>query len=139
MTDFEICAFTGHRQLDGDFDISLLNRVVEGLIRRGTKKFLCGMARGFDLAAAETVLKYKKDYGVSLTACIPYAGQVDSMGRTARERYADILEYCDEKIIFSQGYNRLCMHARDRYMVENCEVLVCYLRKESGGTFYTVN
>ncbi len=133
------CSFSGHRELDADFDRSLLERVVESLIKRGTDTFLCGMARGFDLAAAETVLKFKEKYGVKLVACIPYEGQADYFSSSDRERYENILRYCDEKRVFAEKYNRYCMFARDRYMADNSSVLVCYLRKNSGGTFYTVN
>ena len=133
------CAFTGHRELGGDFDRALLERVVERLARSGMKTFLCGMARGFDLVAAEIVLKFKVKYGLSLVACIPYEGQADYFSSSDRERYENILKFCDEKRVFAEKYNRYCMFTRDRNMVENCYVMVCYLRKRSGGTYYTVN
>ena len=132
------CAFTGHRELFADFDRLLLERVVSTLVRRGCTDFYCGMAKGFDLAAAEIVLKFKKE-GARLIACIPYAGQAEYFSAADKERYEQILLYCDEKKVFAEKYNRYCMHSRDRFMVENCDVLVCYLRKTSGGTFYTVN
>ena len=31
------------------------------------------------------------------------------------------------------------MFERDRYLVDNSDLLVCFLRKNRGGTFYTVN
>lgn len=31
------------------------------------------------------------------------------------------------------------MFVRDRFMVDNCDVLVTYQRRKSGGTSYTVN
>ena len=133
------CAFTGHRELFADFDRPLLERVVSTLVRRGCTDFYCGMAKGFDLAAAETVLKLKGMYDAELIACIPYAGQAEYFSLSDRERYENILKYCSKKIIFSEKYNRWCMHARDRFMAENCSSLICYLRKNSGGTFYTVN
>ncbi|MCD8040999.1 MAG: SLOG family protein [Clostridia bacterium] len=133
------CAFTGHRTLEYDFDVKLLDNVILSLAKRGTESFLCGMARGFDLTAGEIVLKYKREYNLKLTACIPYEGHGDRMAASDRERYYNILENCDEKIVFSDHFTFPCLHARDRYMVENCDVLVCYLRKEKGGTFYTVN
>ncbi len=111
---------------------------MEGLIKRGIDTFYCGMAKGFDLAAAEIVLGYKASCGVKLIACIPYEGQAEYFSFSDKERYENILNYCDEKVIFSKNYNRWCMHARDRYMAENSSVVVCYLRKKSGGTFYTV-
>ena len=134
------CAFTGHRELFSDFDRELLERVTESLIRRGISTFLCGMARGFDLVAGETVLKLRGKYkNVRLIACIPYEGQADYFSSSDRERYENILSFCDEKRVFAAEYNRFCMFARDRYLVDNCSTLVCYLRKNKGGTYYTVN
>lgn len=138
MTDLR-CSFTGHRLLGEDFDEKLLENVILSLIKRGTESFYCGMAKGFDMKAAEIVLSYKESYGLELTACIPYDGQGENMNKTDRARYLNILENCDEKIVFSPHYNIQCMHARNRFLVENCDVLISYLRKESGGTFYTVN
>ena len=134
------CAFSGHRNLRAfDFDQALLDRVVLNLIKMGTTQFLCGMAYGFDLAAAETVLMYKKDYDIKLIACLPCADQADTFSKANKLKYENILSVCDEVITLSPSYHKGCMHERDRYMVDNSDVLVCFLRKNSGGTFYTVN
>lgn len=134
------CAFTGHRVLSCyDFDPALLDRVILNLIKNGVEEFYCGMAQGFDLAAAESVLQYKKDYKIKLIACLPCPEQAESFSQKNKARYQSVLEKCDEKVIISPEYQRGCMHARDRYLVENCGVLVCFLRKHGGGTHYTVN
>lgn len=54
------CAFTGHRYELKDFDAELLERVIKNLIISGVVIFYCGMAVGFDLAAAECVISLKK-------------------------------------------------------------------------------
>lgn len=131
------CAFSGHRVLKSDFDNQLLFRVIEDLIKTGTEEFLCGMARGFDLAAAQCVLELKSKYDIRLKACIPCSTQSESFSKRDREIYNNVLENCDEKVILSENYFRGCMQVRNRYLVENCDVLVCYLREDSGGTFYT--
>lgn len=133
------CAFTGHRKDFGDFDKGLLDRVILNLIHGGTDEFLCGMALGFDLAAAEIVLKYKKIYPVRLIACIPCEEQSKFFNEKTAEKYHRILGCCDDRIVLAPRYFSGCMHARDRFMVDNCDVLVCYLRKNYGGTFYTVS
>lgn len=138
--DYKICAFTGHRNLNsGSFDINLLDRVILDLIKTGTEKFICGMALGFDLTAAQSVLYYKKDYGIKLTACVPCANQNEKFSENNKSLYNSVLEKCDEVITLHSEYVKGCMQERDRYMVDNCDVLVCYLRKDYGGTFYTVN
>lgn len=133
------CAFSGHRHSIGDLNLQLLDRVVLNLMKTGTKNFYCGMAVGFDLAAAESVLKYKNEYGARLFACIPCNGQSDGYSAKNKQRYDCILQNCDGEIVISDEYHRGCMLARDRFLIENCGVLVCFLRKEKGGTYYTVN
>lgn len=123
----------------GGFDVNLLDRVILDLIKNGTDEFICGMAQGFDLAAAESVLEYKKNYNLKLIACIPCANQTDTFSENSKKTYEKILGQCDEVITFYPEYVNGCMQQRDRFMVDNSDVLVCYLRKTFGGTFYTVN
>lgn len=133
------CAFTGHRVIPRDFDINLLDRVIYNLIINGYDRFLCGMAKGFDQFAAESVINYKKKFDLELVACIPCETQTEKYSDSALLRYEKILNSCDEKIVLSDEYFSGCMQNRDRYMVDNCDVLVSLLRKSRGGTFYTVN
>lgn len=136
---YKNCAFTGHRILEKNFDYNLLDKVIFNLIKGGTKNFFCGMAMGFDLAAAESVLQYKKDFEINLIACIPCHDQEKNYSQKNKERYLKILENCSDKITLSEEYIDGCMFVRDRYMVDNCDVLVTYQRRKSGGTSYTVN
>lgn len=133
------CAFSGHRNLNGSgFDFSLLDRVIGDLIKTGTKEFYCGMALGFDIAAAESVLA-QKNPEIKLIACLPCANQTETFSESAKLRYQSVIDRCDKVITLSPEYYGGCMHARDRFMVDSCDVLVCFLRKHTGGTFYTVN
>ena len=136
---YKNCSFTGHRVLDSRFDPMLLDRVVINLIKSGARNFYCGMATGFDMESAEVVLKYKEIYNLRLCACIPCEEQSRYYSVKDKKRYEKILCACDEKIVFSEEYNSWCMQERDRFLVDNCDVLVAYLRKKSGGTYYTVN
>lgn len=133
------CAFTGHRVLDSRFDINLLERVILNLIKSGARNFYCGMATGFDMNAAEIIVRYKKEYGLYLCACIPCEGQSKYYSATDKGRYENILCACDEKIVLFPDYVEGCMQMRDRLLVDKCDVLVCYLRRKRGGTYYTVN
>lgn len=133
------CAFTGHRILKNDFDVNLLDRVILNLIKSGVNNFYCGMATGFDIAAAESVLQYKKNYEIKLFACIPCSDQQENYSASDKRRYDSILKNCDGEIVLSQNYYAGCMYERDRFLVENADVLVSYLRVKKGGTYYTVN
>lgn len=131
------CAFTGHR-IVRDLDFGLLDRVILNLVKNGCNRFLCGMARGFDLAAAESVLALKPTYAVQLVACIPCEEQSQSFSRADGERYSRILSRCSEIIVLADEYYNGCMQVRDRFMVDNADVILSYLRQKSGGTYYTV-
>lgn len=135
----KVCAFTGHRILTDDFDPDVLKNVIKNLAKTGVKKFLCGMAVGFDMEAAKAVLSLKKKYKLELVACLPCEGQSAKFSDKNKELYDGILKECDEIITLAPAYVSGCMQKRDRYLVDNCDVLVCFLRRNSGGTYYTVN
>lgn len=132
------CAFTGHRVLDRMFDANLLDRVILNLIKSGTRNFYCGMATGFDMLSAEIVIKYKESFDIRLCACVPCKEQNKYYSAKDKRRYDNIFSACDEKIVFYEEYTSGCMQERDRFLVDNCDVLVSYLRRKYGGTYYTV-
>ena len=59
-------------------------------------------------------------------------------------REEDVAEYerikaqADKGVYISQQYTPGCMHKRNRHLVDNSGICVCYLTQESGGTAYTV-
>ena len=135
------CSFSGHRLVGTDLDLNLLRRVIENLINfRKVTNFYCGMAKGFDLISAECVLELKEKYPqIKLFACVPHKGQADYYSAEDKRRYVEILQNCDEIFTLAESYYPGCMHYRDRYMVERTQFLVCFLRENKGGTFYTFN
>lgn len=134
------CAFTGHRDLDGGIVVDDIKDIVKNIYESGYDTFLCGMARGFDLLAAEAVISLKKQLkNIKLIACVPCPDQDRYFDKNDKLKYAETLDYCDEIIILSDSYYKGCMLVRDRYMVDNCSLLVAYERKHEGGAFYTLN
>ena len=133
------CAFTGHREIDKGFSIEKLQKTVFDLVQKGVENIYCGMAKGFDLCAGEAVMKPKETFpNVKLIACVPYFGQEKGYLQEDKQRYVKILKNCDLKITLSAEYYKGCTLARDRYMADCADVLVAYLKKEKGGTAYTV-
>ena len=134
------CAFTGHRQMEDNFDVFRLEEIITSYIEEGYTTFLCGMAVGFDMLAAEIVLKLKNVFPeLKLIACIPCEGQSKYFSAADKQRYKSILQQCGEVRILSDKYYRGCMQARDRYMVENSRLVIAYKRVNEGGTYYTLN
>ena len=134
-----ICAFTGHRDLGENFDYSALETQILKLVESGADTFLCGFAIGFDLTCAECVISLKEKYNLKLVACIPCENQQKYFSRENKLRYERALELCDEKITLAPCYFNGCMQARDRFMVDGADIILAYLKKNSGGTYYTVN
>ena len=56
-----------------------------------------------------------------------------------KKRYAEIKQAAGKVVYTSQNYSFGCMHKRNRHLVDNSSVGVCYLTEAKGGTFYTVN
>lgn len=133
------CVFTGHRGLGADFSEEALILAVEGVIARGVTDFYNGMAVGFDLAAAEVVLKLKKKYPqIRLIACIPCYNQEKHYDDKDKKRYAKLVKKADERVQLADEYYTGCMLVRDKYMVERADIMITYCKRNTGGTAYTV-
>ena len=133
------CAFTEHRTAEEPFPEKQLKKAIKTLIKGGCLRFFCGMAQGFDLLAGELVLREKKhNKDVRLIACLPCDNQEKYYPASEKKRYVEILEKADEKICLAERYYTGCMNVRDRYMADHAEALIAFLRKEKGGTAFTV-
>ena len=133
------CVFTGHRDLQKDFSKRKLKAAIQQMIDSGADTFLCGMAIGFDLAAAEAVLSIKKkNPSLKLIAYIPCIGQEKYFSKADQKRYVSILKKVDERVVLADSYYKGCMQVRDKYMAERADSMVTYCKKQEGGTAYTV-
>ena len=133
------CVFTGHRELPSDFSKRRLRLEIKKLVNAGVDTFFCGMAMGFDLLAAETVISVKrKNPHVRLIACIPCIGQEKYFSKADQKRYVNALKKVDEQVILADSYYRGCMQARDKYMAERGDIMLAYCIKKEGGAAYTV-
>lgn len=134
-----VCAFTGHRALGEDFSVARLEEEIFKAVENGISTFLCGMAVGFDLLAAEIVLTLKENNPlIKLIACIPCKEQDKYYSKEDKTRYYFSTLLADEKILLSERYYRGCMQARDDYMAKNADFMIAYCKKQEGGTAYTV-
>lgn len=137
------CCFTGHRDIPAEQRREVFRKTeiaVESLIKRGYLYFGAGGALGFDTIAALVVLKLKKRYpDIKLILVLPCRTQTNGWRDEDVALYEDIKRRADKVVYTSEKYTRGCMHKRNRHLADNSSVCVCYLTKESGGTFYTVN
>lgn len=134
--------FTGHRSVPKDKEQEVRQQVrgkIRLLFSLGFRKFVSGMALGFDMLAAEEVIKLKEELkGVKLVAVVPYRGQSERWTPYQRERYQRILNEVDEEIVLSEGYYNGCLLKRNDYMLAHASGIIAYYDgKPKGGTFYT--
>jgi uncharacterized phage-like protein YoqJ len=136
--------FTGHRpdKLQKEklpLIAETLNRELAACIRGGHHRFICGMSRGFDLMCARAVLKAKWEYpNVFLELALPHADQADHWNEADKAAYLYIIERADLITCLSPKYVQGCMHARNRYMIDNSSLLIAYFDGTPGGTASTV-
>ncbi|MBQ7120418.1 MAG: DUF1273 family protein [Oscillospiraceae bacterium] len=110
------------------------------LIDSGITHFLCGGAHGFDLLAAEYILKKRKEnQNIKLSMYLPCRDQAAYWPSKRKNIYRSVIDASDEVFYSADKYDVFCMHARNRALIDNSDILVCYLVDDTGGTAYTRN
>ena len=132
-------AFSGHRTYRGEANEEL-RCVVARLYDEGYRRFLCGMAWGFDLAAGEAVAELKRAHsGVELLTVVPYEGVYRVFHAEDAEQYRRVADAADAIVVVSESEGKVAYRMRNDYLVENSSVLVAWFDGQPrGGTAYTV-
>ena len=143
MENVKACCFSGHRKIP-NYRIedlkSELSEAIENLISDGYTYFLAGGALGFDTLAAEAVLEMRVIYPeIKLKLVLPCLSQTNGWNLQDKMKYEAIREKADEIMYISMAYYSGCMHERNRYLVDNSSVCICYLTENKGGTAFTIN
>ena len=138
----QTCCFTGHRVIpSGEKETirHLLETAIEKAIQDGYRFFGAGGALGFDTLAAQTVLTLKQQYPhIRLILVLPCINQANGWKQADVDEYERIRALADKVVYTSREYTSGCMHKRNRHLVDNSSLCICYLTKLSGGTAYTV-
>jgi uncharacterized phage-like protein YoqJ len=92
------------------------------------------MAMGMDTICAELVLELKADYpDIALTVALSSREQDLLWPQAQRERYARILERCATVHVISEKHTDKCQEQRERWMLENCDMLLAVWDGKPGG------
>ena len=117
-----------------------ISRQIEKLADSGAGEFFTGMAMGVDMWCAEAVLALKSSRPeIKLTAVLPCRGQESKWSAAEQWRYREILSRCDKVLCLSESYTKDCMLARNRTLVDLCDLLVAVYDGKPGGTKHTVD
>ncbi len=131
-------AFTGHRTYDGECAGELAD-AIRRFHALGYNTFLSGMAKGFDLAAAEAVLTLKPELpDLRLVCVVPFDGHDKRFSTADRECFARIVREADGTIILAQCYSPDVYHRRNDFLVDNSSAVIAYCDGSRSGTLYTL-
>lgn len=113
------------------------------LVERGATTFLCGMAPGFDLWAADELLRLKIQGHVAaevrLVAAVPYPTFSRSFPSAAdRHLYDQVASHADEVIYVCPHYHHGCYNMRNDFLADNADTILAYYEGSEGGTRYTL-
>lgn len=129
----------GHRTVE-DY-LTVENKLYELLriaIQRknGEVEFLVGRNGDFDLMAASVIRKLKRETGndnIYLTLVLPYETAELRNNTEAFESYYDSIEISDA----TRNY-RYAIVARNRDMVDRADLVIVYVKNESGGAYQSL-
>lgn len=137
------CCFSGHRNIEASQKENLkaaLKERITALYDRGVTRFAAGGALGFDTLAALSVLEIKEEFeDIELILILPCKNQTKGWRQSDIDLYEKIKGMSDEVVYTSENYFRGCMQVRNRALVDMSDYIICFLKQNSGGTFYTVN
>ena len=133
-----ICV-SGHRYIGSDLREGRVESFLRKFIEKGFNTFLIGMALGFDTLCFQILERLKEKNDIKIIACIPCPEQPSKFNKKQKEEYLRLLSVADEKVILSEEYTPYCMQKRNQFMVDNSFAVLCYLNRNSGGTFNTVS
>ena len=118
-----------------------LRNAIEAAIQEGYKTFLCGMAIGFDMICAETVLELKKVYpDIKLIGAIPCKDQDKLWSVKDKIRYKELLKKLDGiRCVFNKYIGAECMLERNAYMIKKSSLLIALFDGKQGGAENTIS
>ncbi len=132
----KVCVFFGHRVVFDEEKVKLqLKRVVRELIQQGFHTFWLGGYGEFDALADDVTRELKHEFPhirrVYVLAYLP----------TNKEEYHYKSQFYDEMLYpegVELGPKKFAITRRNKYMVENADVVVACVNAETGGAAYAL-
>jgi uncharacterized phage-like protein YoqJ len=140
-------AITGHRpnKLGNDYDLKsdLIHRIKGEILDQLwmiDKDFdltlISGMALGIDTLFANIAI----EGNMKLICAIPCIGQESRWPQKSKDKYNEILSKAYEIVrVTTDEYTHSCMQKRNKWMVNNCDILIAVWDGTPGGTANCVN
>lgn len=111
--------------------------------QKGCRRFISGMALGFDFWVAEEVLAWQNDRATSdviLVAAVAFPSQPSKWNSSDQDKFDDMLRQAEVHTIGGDPYSNGKLFERNRWIVDNSDVLVAgWDERPDGGTWNTVS
>lgn len=139
MRDKYTVSLFGHRTIENYLTIeSKLYELLRIVMQKNNREleFLVGRNGDFDLMAASVIRKLKKETGndnIYLTLVLPYETAELRNNTEAFESYYDSIEISEA----TQNF-KYAIVARNRDMVDRADLVVVYVKHESGGAYQSL-
>ncbi|MBE6729235.1 MAG: DUF1273 domain-containing protein [Ruminococcaceae bacterium] len=102
---------------------------LETLISDGVTNFISGLEEGLDLFMSDYLLK--RNEKLTLECAAAFEEQAANYSSSQREKYFEICENCDTLTFVSRKRQFGCKNKRDRYMIEQSDIVLCFWDKIS--------
>lgn len=137
------CCFTGHRPEKLSVPESAVRaRLAEEIgnaVEKGYLSFISGMARGFDIWAAEEVLALKaKNPAIRLICAVPHPGFEKNRSIPEKAEYKRLISAADRVFTVSDRYFSWCYQVRNRWMVNRSSLVIAGYSGIPSGTRNTI-
>lgn len=144
------CAFTGYRPEKFPFEFdeysseykNFENDLTSAIINAansGCKVFYSGLARGFDIVAAELVIMLRETgRDIKLHCVMPFKNQFDGWEIKWQLRYLRVVKSADDITVLSDSYFPGCYNNRNKFMIDRSDTVITYFDGQKGGTASTI-
>ena len=115
--------------------ISRLRGTIENLIWQGYRHFISDGSLGAPMWAAELVLAFREQYPDLLLEMVsPYDSRLDRWPDRERQRCERLFEAADIITATGHAWTKSSLFERNRYLVNNADMLVAAYDGQPGGT-----
>ncbi len=133
-------AFFGHRYIDDFFrtESKLQDHITELICDNEYVEFLVGRNGDFDQMVSSTVLRCKRnirDDNSALVLVLPYSTSEFKNNEDSFYQYYDEIEICEDA---AKSHFKNAIQVRNRSMVDRADMIICYVKRNEGGAYQTI-
>ena len=140
MLNIYTVSFFGHRYIDRfrTIEDSLEELIIKLLREHEYVDFLVGRNGDFDQLVSSTIRRMKREFrddNCSHILVLPYNTSEFQNNEESFAEYYDEIEICPES---HAAHFKAAMQIRNRSMVDRSDLVICYVERDSGGAYQTM-